>query len=184
MHLRSRSSHGKPRPLAGWWGSTAATGFWLAQQGRTVSLAGVLTLACLLACVSVPEKRTGRLPAPKDEGLPPRGSTCASQRLDLGDELGDGASKHTTAPQPGERTTTRYGWNNDSSDEYDELQVKPFMPSCACMHASARKPLRVYWDGQEVLDKTPQGTTEWQSLPAVGCSSGRSIDGPTRFRKD
>jgi hypothetical protein len=67
------------------------------------------------------------------------------EQLDLGDELGDGASKHTTVPQPGERTTARYGRNNDSSDEYDELQVKPFVPSCACMHTSARKPLLVYW---------------------------------------
>jgi hypothetical protein len=38
-----------------------------------------------------------------------------------------------------------YERNNDSSDEYGELQVKPFVPFCACMHASARKPLRVYW---------------------------------------
>jgi hypothetical protein len=84
-------------------------------------MAGVLTPTCLLTCVSVPEKRTGRLPAPKDEGLPPRVCTCASQRLDLGDELGEGASKHTMAPQPGERKTARYGRSNDSSDEYDEL---------------------------------------------------------------
>jgi hypothetical protein len=32
-------------------GSSVATGFWLAQQGRTASLAGALTPACLLACV-------------------------------------------------------------------------------------------------------------------------------------
>jgi hypothetical protein len=102
-------------------GSSAATGFWLAQQGRTASLTGALTPACLLARVSVLEKRTGRLPAPKGEGLPPRVCTCASQWLDLSDELGEGASKHTTTPQPGERTTARYGRSNDSSDEYDEL---------------------------------------------------------------
>jgi hypothetical protein len=106
--------------LAGWW-FNGATGFWLAQQGRTASLAGILTPACLLACVRVLESRTGRLPAPKDEGLPPCVCMCASQRLDLGDELGDGASKHTTVPQPGERMTARYGRSNDSSDEYDEL---------------------------------------------------------------
>jgi hypothetical protein len=110
--------------------------------------------------------------------------TCASQRLDLGDELGDGASKHTTTPQPGERTTAIYGRNNDSSDEYGELQVKPFVPSCACMHASEENPSGFIGHGQEVLDKMPQGTTEWQSLPAVGCSGGRSTDDPTRFRKD
>jgi hypothetical protein len=72
-----------------------------------------------------------------------------SQRLDLGGELGDGASKHTTAPQPGKRTTARYRRSSDSLDEYGELQVKPFVPSRVCMHASARKPLRVYeaWSG-------------------------------------
>jgi hypothetical protein len=59
------------------------------------------------------------LRAPKGEGLPPRMCTCTSQRLDLGDELGEGVSKHTTVPQPSERTTVRYGRSNDSSDEYD-----------------------------------------------------------------
>jgi hypothetical protein len=97
--------------------------------------------AGMLARVCVPEKRTGRLPAPKDEGLPPRVSTCASQRLDRGDKLGEGASKHTTAPQLDECTTARHG-RNDNSARYGELKAKP---SCACMHASARKPLRVYW---------------------------------------
>jgi hypothetical protein len=108
-------------------------------------LAGALTPTCLLACERVLEMCTGWLRAPKGEGLPPRVCACTSQRLDLGDKLGDSASKHTAVPQPGECTTARYGRNNDSSDEYDELQVKPFLPSCTCMHASARKPLQVYW---------------------------------------
>jgi hypothetical protein len=49
-----------------------------------------------------------RLRTPKGDALPPSVCACASQRLDLGGELGDGASKHTMAPQPGERTMARY----------------------------------------------------------------------------
>jgi hypothetical protein len=48
--------------------------------------------------ISAPGCAQVRYRAPKGEGLPPRVCACASQRLDLGDELGDGASKHTTVP--------------------------------------------------------------------------------------
>jgi hypothetical protein len=57
--------------------------------------------ACSLRRISTPGCARVRYRAPKGEGLPPSVRACTSQRLDLGDELGDGASKHTTAPQPG-----------------------------------------------------------------------------------
>jgi hypothetical protein len=54
--------------------------------------------ACSLRCISAPGCARVRYRALKGEGLPPRVRACTSQRLDLGDELGDGASKHTTVP--------------------------------------------------------------------------------------
>jgi hypothetical protein len=113
--------------------------------------------ACWHRRISAPGCARVRLRTPEGDALPPSVCECASQRLDLGGELGDGASKHTTAPQPGKRTTARYKRGSDSSDEYGELQVKPFVPSRACMHASARNPSGFMGHGQEVLDKTPNG---------------------------
>jgi hypothetical protein len=78
------------------------------------------------------------LRAPKGEALPPSVCMCASQRLDLGGELGDGAcTKHTTTSQPGERMTARHG-GNDGSARYDKLKAKP--SSSLCVHARVYKP--------------------------------------------
>jgi hypothetical protein len=64
--------------------------------------------ACSHRRISAPGCARVRLRTPKGDALPSSVCECASQRLDLGGELGDGASKHTTAPQPGERTMARY----------------------------------------------------------------------------
>jgi hypothetical protein len=90
--------------------------------------------ACSHRRISAPRCARVRYRAPKGEGLPPRVCACASQWLDLGDELGDGASKHTTAPQPGKRTTARYGRCSDSAG-YDEPRAKPSasLRMCACV---------------------------------------------------
>jgi hypothetical protein len=78
------------------------------------------------------------LRAPKGDALPPSLCACASQRLDLGGELGDSAcTKNTTTPQPGERTTARHG-RNDSSAGYDELKAKP--SASLRVHARVCKP--------------------------------------------
>jgi hypothetical protein len=78
------------------------------------------------------------LRAPKGDALPPSVCVCvcvcASQRLDLGGELGDGeCTKHTTTCQPGERTTARHGRNFGSAG-YGEPKVKP----SASLHVRAR----------------------------------------------
>jgi hypothetical protein len=93
-------------------GSSAATGFWLAQQGRMASLAGALTPVCLLTCVHEPETCTGWLQALKGEGLPPRVCACASQWLDLDGKLGDGACKahDDTSTQRAHDSKTRKEW--------------------------------------------------------------------------
>jgi hypothetical protein len=58
-------------------------------------------------------------------GGAPSVCVCASQRLDLGGELGDSAcTKHTTTSQPGERTTARHGRNFGSAG-YGEPKAKP-----------------------------------------------------------
>jgi hypothetical protein len=64
--------------------------------------------ACSLRRISAPRCARVRLRTPKGDALPRSVCACASQRLDLGGELGDSASKQTTAPQPGERTMARY----------------------------------------------------------------------------
>jgi hypothetical protein len=65
------------------------------------------------------------LRAPKGDALLPTVCVCASQRLDLGSELGDDeCTKHTTTSQPGERTTTRHEMNFGSAG-YDEPKAKP-----------------------------------------------------------
>jgi hypothetical protein len=75
-----------------------------------------------------------RLRAPKGDALPPSMCACASQRLDLGGELGDGACmKHTAAPQLVECTTARHG-RNDNSAGYGELKAKPSASLHGCGH--------------------------------------------------
>jgi hypothetical protein len=64
--------------------------------------------ACSHRRISAPGCARVRLRTPKGDALPPSVCACASPRFDLGGELGDSASKHMTAPQPGERTMARY----------------------------------------------------------------------------
>jgi hypothetical protein len=77
--------------------------------------------------ITVPGCARVWLRAPKGDALPPSvcAYVCASQRLDLGGELGNGAcTKHTTTPQLGEHTTARHGRNGGSAG-YGELMAKP-----------------------------------------------------------
>jgi hypothetical protein len=93
-----------------------------------VQVAGVLAPAHKRARMC-----TGAAKSP-DDALPPSVCACASQRLDLGGELGDNACmKHTAAPQLGECTTARHGRNDDSAG-YGELKAKP----SASLHVCAR----------------------------------------------
>jgi hypothetical protein len=60
--------------------------------------------------------------------MPPSVRVCASQRLDLGGELGDGeCTKHTTTSQPGKRTTAGHG-RNFGSARYGGPKAKPPAP--------------------------------------------------------
>jgi hypothetical protein len=78
------------------------------------------------------------LRTPEGDALPPSVCACASQRLDLGGELGDSVcTKHTTTPQPGERTTARHGRNFGSAG-YDEPKAKP--SASLCVRARVCKP--------------------------------------------
>jgi hypothetical protein len=90
--------------------------------------------ACLHRRISAPGCARVRLRAHKGDALPPRVCACASQRVDLGGELGDGACmKHMAAPQLGKSTTTRHG-RNDNSAGYGELKAK----ASASLHVCAR----------------------------------------------
>jgi hypothetical protein len=89
--------------------------------------------ACSHRRISAPGCARVRLRTPKGDDLPPSVCECASQRLDLGGELGDGASKRTTAPQLGECTTARHG-RNDNLVRYGEPKAKP----SASLHVGAR----------------------------------------------
>jgi hypothetical protein len=81
--------------------------------------------ACSHRRISAPGCARVWLRAPKGDALPPSLCLCASQRLDIGGELGDDTcTKHTTTAQLGERTTTRHE-RNGSSARYDELKAKP-----------------------------------------------------------
>jgi hypothetical protein len=94
--------------------------------------------ACSHRRISAPGGARVWLRAPKGDALPPSMCVCASQRLDLGGELGDGAcTKHTMTSQPGERTTARHG-RNDGSARYDELKAKP--SASLRVHARVYKP--------------------------------------------
>jgi hypothetical protein len=81
--------------------------------------------ACSHRRISAPGGARAWLRAPKGDALPPCVCVCASQRLDLGGELGDGeCTKHTTTSQPVERMTARHGRNFGSAG-YGEPKAKP-----------------------------------------------------------
>jgi hypothetical protein len=121
-------------------GSSAATGFRLAQQGRTTSFARALKPVCLPMCVRVPETCTGWLQALKGEGLPLRMCACASQRLDLYGKLGDGACKahDDTSTRRAHDSKTRKEWR---FSWVRRAKGKTFrLPTRACNHEARSRP--------------------------------------------
>jgi hypothetical protein len=94
--------------------------------------------ACSHRRISAPGCARVRLRTPEGDALPPSVCACASQRLDLGGELGDSVcTKHTTTPQPGERTTARHGRNFGSARYGGPRRNLP--PPYACVHACASR---------------------------------------------
>jgi hypothetical protein len=94
--------------------------------------------ACSHRRISAPGCARVRLRTPEGDALPPSVCACASQRLDLGGELGDSVcTKHTTTPQPGERTTARHGRNFGSARFGGPRRNLP--PPYACVHACASR---------------------------------------------